>query len=104
MTDDDAMRQAKKHADQAWAFTAFQNVMAHRLGNGASRTEIISFLLGTSSAVANLIAASEVESDTKEGTFMQGLFVENMILQKVQAVVQMQATMMAEAKASGPLN
>ncbi len=104
MTDDDAMRQAKKHADQAWAFNAFQNVMAHRLGNGASRTEIISFLLGTSSAVANLIAAAEVESDVKEGAFMQGLFTENMVIAKVQAVTQMQANLMAEAKAAGPLN
>ena len=103
MTDEEAASQARKHADQAWAYTALQNVMAHKLGDGASRSEVVSFLLGASSAIANLIASTEVESNAQESAFMEGMFIENMVVAKVMAVKQLHDTMMAEA-AGKPLN
>ncbi len=90
-------QQAKKAADQAWAYTATSGMVDARLGNGASRIEIVDFLLGMSSALAKLIASTEVEGSPHESAFLQGIFMENLILVKVREVRAMHDNLMVEA-------
>ncbi len=90
-------RQAKKQADQTWAYTATSSMIDARLGSGGSRQEIVDFLLGVSSGLAKLLSNVEFESTPQESSFMQGLFMENLVLVKVREVKQLKADVMAEA-------